>query len=149
MIHALLILGEGTHNMRQRDPATCVAGRQPAAMTRRGDGGATALASDQSSEPRISINGVTKVYRTRRGNFTALDNVSLDVGAGEIVVLLGPSGCGKTTLLRCVAGLDRPDEGEINIRGELAFSSSRNIWLPPERRHLSMVFQSYALWPHM
>src|SRR5579859_5908780 len=100
-------------------------------------------------EPRIRIDGLSKVYRTRRGEFTALHNVSLEVGAGEIVVLLGPSGCGKTTLLRCVAGLERPDAGEISIRGELAFSSVRNLYLPPERRHLSMVFQSYALWPHM
>ena len=102
-----------------------------------------------AAETPISIDGLTKVYRTRRGDVVALDNVSLTVDAGEIVVLLGPSGCGKTTLLRCVAGLERPDAGEISIGGHLAFSATRNYWLPPERRHLSMVFQSYALWPHM
>jgi ABC-type Fe3+/spermidine/putrescine transport system ATPase subunit len=66
-----------------------------------------------------------------------------------MVVLVGPSGCGKTTLLRCIAGLERPDAGEIIIDGEVVFSSERRLFVPPERRNLSMIFQSYALWPHM
>jgi ABC-type Fe3+/spermidine/putrescine transport system ATPase subunit len=73
----------------------------------------------------------------------------MSVAEDELVVLLGPSGCGKTTLLRCVAGLEKPDEGEILIHGKTVFSSERNIYLPPEGRDLSMIFQSYALWPHM
>ncbi|MBX3541794.1 MAG: ABC transporter ATP-binding protein [Chelatococcus sp.] len=79
----------------------------------------------------------------------ALDNVSLDINGNERVVLLGPSGCGKTTLLRCIAGLERPDEGEILFDGMPVFSSSQAVFVPPEKRDISMMFQSYALWPHM
>jgi len=75
--------------------------------------------------------------------------VSIDVNSGEFVVLLGPSGCGKTTLLRCIAGLEEPDSGEIYINGKLVFSSATGVMVPPEGRALNMVFQSYALWPHM
>ncbi|MDE3078339.1 MAG: ABC transporter ATP-binding protein, partial [Chloroflexota bacterium] len=100
-------------------------------------------------EARVAVRNLTKVYHTRRGPVLALDNVSLEIAAGEILVLLGPSGCGKTTLLRCIAGLERPDSGELYVQGRPVFSSSTHVWLPPERRQLSMVFQSYALWPHM
>ena len=100
-------------------------------------------------EPRVVIRDLSKTYRSKADEIVALDRVSIDVAAGEIVVLLGPSGCGKTTLLRCVAGLERPDQGEISVHGEIAFSSSQKIVLPPEKRRLGMVFQSYALWPHM
>jgi iron(III) transport system ATP-binding protein len=100
-------------------------------------------------EPRLIVRNVTKAFETRRGRHVALDNVSIEVADGEALVLLGPSGCGKTTLLRCVAGLERPDSGEIIVHGKTMFSSERGIYLPPEERRLSMVFQSYALWPHM
>src|SRR5260370_16744567 len=79
----------------------------------------------------------------------AIDGVSFAVPAGEIVVLLGPSGCGKTTTLRCVAGLDHPTSGEISIAGRLVSSPARGILVPPRSRDLGMVFQSYAVWPHM
>src|ERR1700710_2622159 len=79
----------------------------------------------------------------------AIDGVSFAVTAGEIVVLLGPSGCGKTTTLRCVAGLEHPTDGEISIAGHLVSSTSRGIMVPPRSRDLGMVFQSYAVWPHM
>ena len=69
--------------------------------------------------------------------------------AGEIVVLLGPSGCGKTTTLRCVAGLEHPTSGEISIAGHVVSSPERGILVPPRLRDLGMVFQSYAVWPHM
>jgi len=97
----------------------------------------------------VVVRNLSKTYRTRRGDVLALNDVSIEVGANEILVLLGPSGCGKTTLLRCVAGLERPDGGEIVVQGKTVFSSTAGIALPPEDRHLSMVFQSYALWPHM
>ncbi len=94
---------------------------------------------------KISIHNLTKRY----GNMTALKNVSLEIDNGEFLVLLGPSGCGKTTLLRCLAGLETPDEGEIIIGDEVIFSSEQKIMQPPGKRKLGMVFQSYALWPHM
>ncbi len=79
----------------------------------------------------------------------AIDGVSFAVPAGEIVVLLGPSGCGKTTTLRCVAGLEHPTSGEISIGGNVVSSPERGILVPPRQRDLGMVFQSYAVWPHM
>jgi iron(III) transport system ATP-binding protein len=79
----------------------------------------------------------------------AVDGVSFAVPAGEIVVLLGPSGCGKTTTLRCVAGLEHPTSGEISIGGNVVSSPAAGILLPPRLRDLGMVFQSYAVWPHM
>ena len=99
--------------------------------------------------PQVRVRNLVKKFRTRRGEVVALDNVSLDVGQSERVVLLGPSGCGKTTLLRCVAGLEQPDAGEIEIGGRIVFSSDKGIFVPPEARGVSMMFQSYALWPHM
>jgi len=77
----------------------------------------------------------------------ALDNVSFNVSKGETFTLLGPSGCGKTTLLRCIAGLERPDSGEIMIDGKVVYSDK--CFVPPDKRDVGMVFQSYAIWPHM
>src|SRR6201995_706634 len=79
----------------------------------------------------------------------AIDGVSFALPAGEIVVLLGPSGCGKTTTLRCVAGLEHPTGGEISIAGRVVSAPARGILVPPRARDLGMVFQSYAVWPHM
>jgi iron(III) transport system ATP-binding protein len=102
------------------------------------------------SDPIVSVRDLEKVYRREDGTpARAIDGVSLDVLPGEFVVLLGPSGCGKTTLLRSIAGLEQPDAGTIVIRGDTVFSSERGVDVPPERRRLSMIFQSYALWPHM
>jgi iron(III) transport system ATP-binding protein len=83
------------------------------------------------------------------GHVTAVRGVSFAVRLGEQLTLLGPSGCGKTTTLRAVAGLEPPTSGEIVIGGTPVFSSVRRINIPAERRGLSMVFQSYAIWPHM
>ena len=100
--------------------------------------------------PRIQISNVTKRFRRAGGKvIVPVDNISLTVDENELVVLLGPSGCGKTTLLRCVAGLERPDEGEIIVEGRVVFSSAKGIFVPPDQRRISMIFQSYALWPHM
>jgi ABC-type Fe3+/spermidine/putrescine transport system ATPase subunit len=79
----------------------------------------------------------------------AVDRATLDVRRGEVFTLLGPSGCGKTTTLRLVAGLERPDGGEITLRGRVVASVPRRVFVPPNRRNLGMVFQSYAIWPHM
>jgi ABC-type sugar transport system ATPase subunit len=79
----------------------------------------------------------------------ALDDVSFSVQEREFYVLLGPSGSGKTTTLRAIAGLDHPDSGQITIDERLVFASANGIHIPPEERPIAMVFQSYALWPHM
>ncbi|MEE9239702.1 MAG: ABC transporter ATP-binding protein [bacterium] len=79
----------------------------------------------------------------------AVDDVSFQVSQGEFLVLLGPSGCGKTTTLRCVAGFEEPDRGSIRIDGKPVTDPARGIMVPPEKRNLGMVFQSYAIWPHM
>jgi iron(III) transport system ATP-binding protein len=83
------------------------------------------------------------------GRLVAVDRVSITVERGQLVTLLGPSGCGKTTILRCVAGLERPDSGEIAVGESLLFSSANGVDVPPNARRLGLVFQSYALWPHM
>ena len=93
----------------------------------------------------ITINHLTK----RFGEVKAVNDVSLTIEPGSFLTLLGPSGCGKTTLLRCVAGLEEPDEGEIFIGEKLVFSHARGISLPAGKRDLGLVFQNYALWPHM
>src|SRR5262249_49110876 len=85
----------------------------------------------------------------RYGRVTAVRGVTFTVGAGEHLTLLGPSGCGKTTTLRAIAGLEQPESGEIRIDGAVVYSSAPRVLVPPESRGLSMVFQSYAIWPHM
>ncbi|WP_020578851.1 ABC transporter ATP-binding protein [Actinopolymorpha alba] len=101
--------------------------------------------------PHVRIRNLVKRFRRRQGagDVVPIDQVSLDIARGELLVLLGPSGCGKTTLLRSVAGLERPDEGSITIEGVEVFASARRLFVPPNRRPISMIFQSYALWPHM
>jgi ABC-type Fe3+/spermidine/putrescine transport system ATPase subunit len=83
------------------------------------------------------------------GHTLALDGVSLTIQEGELFTILGPSGCGKTTALRIVAGLERPDRGEVAYKQQTLVSASQGVFVPPERRGLGMVFQSAALWPHM
>jgi ABC-type sugar transport system ATPase subunit len=96
-------------------------------------------------ETTIRINNLTKKF----GEVVALDHVSLVIDPATFVTLLGPSGCGKTTLLRCVAGLEDPDGGEIYIGDQLVFSYEKGISLQSSKRELGLVFQNYALWPHM
>jgi iron(III) transport system ATP-binding protein len=94
----------------------------------------------------LTIEGLVKEFQ---GGVRAVDDVSLTIREGEFVTLLGPSGCGKTTTLNCVAGLERPDAGRVAVGTAVLTDIARRIVLPPERRDLGMVFQSYALWPHM
>src|SRR5512140_1250244 len=93
----------------------------------------------------ITIKNLTK----RFGKVAAVNNVSLTIDPGSFVTLLGPSGCGKTTLLRCIAGLEDPDGDEIYIGDKLVDSHAKGISLPSGKRDLGLVFQNYALWPHM
>lgn len=95
--------------------------------------------------PEISIHKLTK----RFGSVTAVKDLSLLIGDGEFVTLLGPSGCGKTTTLRCLAGLEEPDHGEIYFGSRCVFSGGKGVMVPPGARGIGMVFQNYALWPHM
>jgi iron(III) transport system ATP-binding protein len=97
----------------------------------------------------IQVKGVTKFFRSQSSNTLALDSVDLEVRVGEFFVLLGPSGSGKTTLLRSIAGLERPDDGEIQLGSSLVYSGPNKIFISPDSRKLGMVFQSYAIWPHM
>ena len=94
----------------------------------------------------IKLNSLVKNFG---GNSLAVDNLSVTFPSGEFVCLLGPSGCGKTTTLRMIAGLERPDSGEILCGDQTYFSSNTGEYLKTEKRNLGLMFQSYALWPHM
>ncbi len=91
----------------------------------------------------VRVRGLVKRY----GEVVAVDDLSMEFEKGTLTTLLGPSGCGKTTTLRCVAGLEKPDGGEISIGDSTVFSEGVNV--PPEKRMVGIVFQSYAIWPHM
>jgi len=93
----------------------------------------------------IRVVGLAKAF----GRTPAVDHVQFDVPAGSLATLLGPSGCGKTTTLRLLAGLEKPDAGEVYVGGRLLTSAARAIFVAPEKRRMGMVFQTYAIWPHM
>jgi iron(III) transport system ATP-binding protein len=98
----------------------------------------------------IKVDNLVKKYRNPQGKpVYALDGISFSVSEGEFFTLLGPSGCGKTTLLRLIAGLERPEVGEIHIDSQLVCSAEQNMYIAPNERDIGMVFQSYAIWPHM
>ncbi|MEE9428465.1 MAG: ABC transporter ATP-binding protein [Paracoccaceae bacterium] len=94
---------------------------------------------------QIQLRGIKKSY----GGEVAIKNLDLTVKSGEFLTILGPSGCGKTTTLRAIAGLEEPDEGSIQLGDRVVFSRRDGIIVPPEKRGLGLIFQSYALWPHM
>ena len=97
----------------------------------------------------LSVRGLKKTFKTERGVIQAIAGVSFEAPQGQFYTLLGPSGCGKTTTLQCIAGLESPDEGEIELGNMPVFASSRLLDLAAHMRDVGMVFQSYAIWPHM
>src|SRR3954463_5100634 len=98
----------------------------------------------------LRVDGLFTEYPNEQGEIVkAAQNVTFDVPEGKLFTLLGPSGCGKTTTLRSIAGLERPTTGEITVDGQPVYSSKQGIFVAPNKRNFGMVFQSYAIWPHM
>jgi iron(III) transport system ATP-binding protein len=109
---------------------------------------ATHSSSAQGSQAAAASVAIERLVKSF-GKVEVISDLTVSFRAGAISVLLGSSGCGKTTILRCIAGLEEPSAGDIRIHDRTVFSSGRSINVPPERRDLGMVFQSYAIWPHM
>jgi iron(III) transport system ATP-binding protein len=98
----------------------------------------------------LNVSGLHTEYVSDKGVVVkAAQDVNFEVPEGQLFTLLGPSGCGKTTTLRSIAGLEKPTEGVISVSGSVVYSSTQNIFVPPNKRGFGMVFQSYAIWPHM
>src|SRR5690349_2464220 len=97
----------------------------------------------------LRVEALEKSYATRDGTVQAVRGVSFEIPPGRFFTLLGPSGCGKTTTLRCVAGLERPSAGRITMNGAVLADAADDTFVPAFRRDIGMVFQSYAIWPHM
>ena len=109
------------------------------------EGGAPAARLEEGRTPAARVRAISKLF----AGALAVNDVSFDVAPGELLTLLGPSGCGKTTTLRAIAGLERISAGEIFLGDRVVSSASRGLHLNPEKRDVGMVFQSYAIWPHM
>ena len=97
----------------------------------------------------LKVSGLVKYFPTPDGVAHAIRGVDFEIGEGEFYTLIGPSGCGKTTTLRCIAGLERPNEGEISIDGTVVEKPEDDVHSPAHKRDIGMVFQSYAIWPHL
>jgi ABC-type Fe3+/spermidine/putrescine transport system ATPase subunit len=116
--------------------------------------GSVAVRADQvalsgrrtGGEAILRLEGISRSFQA---GVLAVDDCTLELGRGEVLALLGPSGCGKTTTLRMVAGLEAPDAGSIFLNGQEVASAARKASMPPNRRNIGMVFQSYAIWPHL
>ncbi|MGE5539493.1 MAG: ABC transporter ATP-binding protein [Gemmatimonas sp.] len=100
---------------------------------------------EQKREPLLTLRGVTKLF----DQFRAVDDVSFEIRRGEFFSLLGPSGCGKSTTLRIIAGLEQPEQGEIALNGLTLVNPETGVFVPSQKRNMGMVFQSYAIWPHL
>ena len=99
----------------------------------------------------VVLKEITKIFQQpdTGKDFVAVDHINLNIQDGEMVTLLGPSGCGKTTTLRVVSGLEKPQNGFIYMDGKEIVNAAEAYYAPPSQRNLNLVFQSYALWPHM
>ena len=97
----------------------------------------------------VQISALEKYFGEDKERVHVLKGISLNIPEGSLYTFLGPSGCGKTTTLRCVAGLERPDGGKISIGGQTVYASGERVYVPTNKRPIGMVFQSYAIWPHM
>ncbi|MDF2953837.1 MAG: ABC-type sugar transport system [Thermodesulfobacterium sp.] len=98
---------------------------------------------------KVKLENISKTYFSLRGKVKALSEINLEIRDREFLVILGPSGCGKTTLLNLIAGIEKPSSGEIYFGEKLVFSDKKNIFVSPKERNIAMVFQNYALYPHM
>ncbi|HLQ33877.1 MAG TPA: ABC transporter ATP-binding protein [Chloroflexota bacterium] len=107
------------------------------------------VSETQNGRHAVTVNELFKSFADRKERVRAVDGISFEVQEGEFYTLLGPSGCGKTTTLRCVAGLERTEGGQIVIDSRIVSSHQPNVFVPPHKRDIGMVFQSYAIWPHM
>ena len=102
-----------------------------------------------ASTPYLRVESLAKTFAGEGQELAAVNGISFSVPKGKLFTLLGPSGCGKSTTLRCIAGLERPEGGVIVVNGQTHVDAARGIFVPPDKRGMGMVFQSYAIWPHM
>lgn len=102
-----------------------------------------------SADVASSVSGLEKTYVTKKRTVRALRGIDIAIAEGEYVVVLGPSGCGKTTLIRAIAGLEKPTSGRIALHNRVVFDAGKSVDVKPEKRNVGLVFQNYALWPHM
>ena len=102
-----------------------------------------------ASAPYLRVESLAKTFAGEGQALAAVNGISFSVPKGKLFTLLGPSGCGKSTTLRCIAGLERPEGGVIIVNGQTHVDAARGIFVPPDKRGIGMVFQSYAIWPHM
>jgi len=107
------------------------------------------MTSSTASAPFLRVESLAKTFAGEGQALAAVNGISFSVPKGQLFTLLGPSGCGKSTTLRCIAGLERPESGVIVVNGQTHVDAARGIFVPPDKRGIGMVFQSYAIWPHM
>ena len=100
-------------------------------------------------QPYLQVESLVKKFSGEGHDLAAVNGISFQVPKGRLFTLLGPSGCGKSTTLRCIAGLEKPEGGVISVNGQVQVNTAEKVFVPPHKRGIGMVFQSYAIWPHM